>query len=122
LGDAHRGSLGLRGWVRNRSDGSVEALVTGAPEQIAAMIEAWRSGPIGAHVTEGRTAPSEDDGRLGFIQSLRFRAARNSGSTVSKTGACAVTKRSRSKGSPDGSHAPEITIQMRNIGERRYHG
>ena len=43
-------NLGLRGWVRNRSDGSVEALVTGAPEDVAAMVEASRKGPIGAHV------------------------------------------------------------------------
>ena len=45
-------SLGLRGWVRNRSDGAVEALVTGPRERVAAMIEACREGPRGARVAE----------------------------------------------------------------------
>ena len=60
-------SLGLRGWVRNRTDGSVEALVTGLPEGVAAMVEASRKGPIGAHVTEVTAVPDEDDGRVGFV-------------------------------------------------------
>lgn len=30
--------LGLKGWVRNLPDGSVEALITGAPEQVERMI------------------------------------------------------------------------------------
>jgi acylphosphatase len=59
-------SLGLRGWVRNRSDGSVEALVTGRPENVAAMIEACRKGPIGARVIKVTATPGEDDGSLGF--------------------------------------------------------
>ncbi len=45
-------SLGLDGWVRNRRDGTVEALVIGAPDQVAAMIEACREGPPLAQVTE----------------------------------------------------------------------
>ena len=60
-------NLGLRGWVRNRSDGSVEALVTGAPEDVAAMVEASRKGPIGAHVAEVTAVPDEDDGSHGFV-------------------------------------------------------
>ena len=59
-------SLGLRGWVRNRTDGSVEALVTGTPEAVAAMIEASRKGPIGAQVTEVTVTPDKDDGSSGF--------------------------------------------------------
>jgi acylphosphatase len=58
--------LGLRGWVRNRLDGSVEALATGAPEQIAALIEACRRGPYGARVAEVTAVPDEDDGSIGF--------------------------------------------------------
>ncbi len=60
-------SLGLRGWVRNRTDGSVEALVTGAPEAIAAMIEASRKGPPGARVTDVTVTPDQDDGSVGFL-------------------------------------------------------
>jgi acylphosphatase len=58
--------LGLRGWVRNRLDGSVEALVTGDAEAVAAMIEACRDGPRGARVTDVTAAPEEDDGSVGF--------------------------------------------------------
>jgi len=58
--------LGLRGWVRNRLDGSVEALATGAPEQIAVLIEACRRGPYGARVAELTVVPDEDDGSIGF--------------------------------------------------------
>jgi acylphosphatase len=54
--------LGLRGWVRNRSDGSVEALVIGAEDAVAAMIEACRDGPFAARVTEVLVTEAEDDG------------------------------------------------------------
>jgi acylphosphatase len=58
--------LGLRGWVRNRSDASVEALVTGRSEDVSAMAEACWKGPPGAHVTGVTATPDEDDGSLGF--------------------------------------------------------
>jgi acylphosphatase len=60
-------SLRLRGWVRNRLDGSVEALVTGDPKDIAAMVEASRNGPPGARVTEVTATPDTDDGSTGFV-------------------------------------------------------
>ena len=41
---------GLEGWVRNRRDGSVEAVFAGSQETVMAMIEACRSGPPGAQV------------------------------------------------------------------------
>ena len=56
----------LEGWVRNRRDGSVEALATGAPEAVAPMIEACRQGPYGARVAAVTVAEAEDDGSLGF--------------------------------------------------------
>lgn len=43
--------LGVRGWVRNRRDGSVEAVVAG-PSSAVDRIVAWaRRGPAGAAVT-----------------------------------------------------------------------
>ena len=59
--------LGLRGWVRNRFDGTVEARVTGAPERVSAMIEACWRGPRAARVSEVTAVPDTDDGSVGFI-------------------------------------------------------
>jgi acylphosphatase len=48
---AHEASRrNLRGWVRNRRDGTVEAVISGSPDGIATMIEACRAGPLGARV------------------------------------------------------------------------
>jgi acylphosphatase len=41
---------GLEGWVRNRRDGSVEAVFAGEEDQVAAMIAQCRRGPPGARV------------------------------------------------------------------------
>jgi len=59
-------SLGLRGWVRNRRDGSVEVLATGTPDAVAALVEACRRGPIGSWVTAVAAAEAKDDDSLGF--------------------------------------------------------
>jgi acylphosphatase len=41
---------GLRGWVRNRRDGRVEATFAGPPDAVDSMIEACRRGPPAARV------------------------------------------------------------------------
>lgn len=51
--------LGVRGWVRNRRDGSVEALVHGAPEALERLIAWARRGPPAAHVVAVRTAEAD---------------------------------------------------------------
>ncbi len=53
---------GVEGWVRNRRDGSVEAVFVGAAEAVAAMIEACRRGPPGSRVDaiDQRDASAED--------------------------------------------------------------
>jgi acylphosphatase len=42
--------LGISGWVRNRANGTVEALVSGPPDAIEAMLAELRRGPPGARV------------------------------------------------------------------------
>ena len=44
-------SLGLDGWVRNASDGSVEAVFSGPAETVADMLERCKDGPRDAKVT-----------------------------------------------------------------------
>jgi len=41
---------GLEGWVRNRRDGSVEAVVQGEQDVVDGLIEACRKGPPSSHV------------------------------------------------------------------------
>jgi len=40
--------LGIHGWVRNRRNGSVEAVVQGAPDAVSAIIECAHRGPRAA--------------------------------------------------------------------------
>ncbi|MFN2387423.1 MAG: acylphosphatase [Thermoanaerobaculia bacterium] len=43
--------LGVKGWVRNLPDGSVESVVEGAEEAVAGYLERLRQGPRGGRVT-----------------------------------------------------------------------
>lgn len=45
------GQLGLGGWVRNRSDGTVEAVLCGPRAKVEAALERCRMGPRSAKVT-----------------------------------------------------------------------
>jgi len=55
-------SLGLAGWVRNRLDGSVEALFHGPATQVQAMITACHQGPPSAEVEAVVTTPAAPPG------------------------------------------------------------
>lgn len=43
-------TLGLDGWVRNRRDGGVEAVIAGPPAAIEAMLQRCRRGPQSSRV------------------------------------------------------------------------
>jgi len=63
---------GLKGWVRNRANGAVEAVFAGPPDAVAAMLEACRAGPPGARVDdllvhEEAQAAQAADGRERFL-------------------------------------------------------
>jgi acylphosphatase len=56
---------GVAGWVRNRPDGTVEAVFEGEEERVASMVEWMRRGPSGAHVEDAdvtREEPREEQG------------------------------------------------------------
>jgi acylphosphatase len=51
----------LRGWVRNRRDGSVEAIVAGLAVDVDGIVAWSRRGPAAAQVTGIETAAAEGD-------------------------------------------------------------
>lgn len=62
---------GLRGWVRNRSDGSVEMVLSGEMSAVRDMARACRQGPPRADVRDviqipGEYRPTEEDFPEGF--------------------------------------------------------
>lgn len=62
--------LGLSGWVRNRRDGTVEALVHGPADAVQALIDWAHQGPAGARVEGVDVRPAPDSGEVvqGFTQ------------------------------------------------------
>jgi acylphosphatase len=52
---------GLEGWVRNRRDGSVEALFTGPADVVADMVAVCRRGPSSARVDDVQDEPANAD-------------------------------------------------------------
>lgn len=52
--------LGAIGWVRNRRDGTVEALIAGSDETIAALIAWARQGPPSAQVSQVEVALGQE--------------------------------------------------------------
>jgi acylphosphatase len=65
---------GIRGWVRNRSNGDVEGLFAGEPEAVEALCAACRRGPAHARVDNvevtqaSAAALTEFGGGVGFRQ------------------------------------------------------
>lgn len=59
---------GLRGWVRNRADGSVEALFAGPQDKVEDMIAACHQGPKAARVAGVAVEEFAGDIPEGFAQ------------------------------------------------------
>jgi acylphosphatase len=64
----HAQSLRLRGWVRNRRDGSVEALLIGEKDAVGTVIEECQRGPQSARVDGVEKLPATDDGTRDFTE------------------------------------------------------
>jgi acylphosphatase len=62
--------LGIRGWVRNRRDGSVELLAIGKDDAVARLIESCGDGPRHAVVSGISISDAEDDGSVGFSSTV----------------------------------------------------
>lgn len=63
---AEAGRLGIDGWVRNRRDGSVEAVVAGPPERVEEMVRLFRRGPALARVERLEEEAWDGDPGPGF--------------------------------------------------------
>ena len=63
---------GLEGWVRNRRDGSVEALFAGPADAVADMIAQCRRGPLHARVEAVAEKPGQPDGLYMRSKGERF--------------------------------------------------
>ncbi len=61
-------SLGINGWIRNRKDGSVEALLSGATDAVNSMIKQCHSGPSLAIVEHVHIGEAEKSMIYGFSQ------------------------------------------------------
>ena len=59
-------SRGVTGWVRNRSDGTVEALFEGAPDAVDSMVAFAQEGPRGADVERVDVEDAEREGHATF--------------------------------------------------------
>ena len=59
-------SRGVSGWVRNRSDGAVEALFEGEPQAVDALVAFAREGPRGAQVDRVDVEEAHPEGLGGF--------------------------------------------------------
>ncbi|WP_138379537.1 acylphosphatase [Luteithermobacter gelatinilyticus] len=64
----HATALGLDGWVRNRADGTVEALLVGREDKVEEMIRRCHLGPERAVVEKIEQFPARGITPKGFVQ------------------------------------------------------
>lgn len=60
---------GVSGWARNRSDGSVEAVFEGDPDEVEQLVGFCRTGPSGASVERVECFEEEPENLSGFAVS-----------------------------------------------------
>ena len=59
-------SLGLSGWVRNASDGTVQAAFEGDDKRVASMVDWCGRGPRGARVEDVEVTWTDPEGAQSF--------------------------------------------------------
>lgn len=59
-------AAGLDGWVRNRREGTVEAVIAGEDAAVEQVLGALRQGPPASHVREVQTIPHDAQVPPGF--------------------------------------------------------
>ncbi|MBU6298225.1 MAG: acylphosphatase [Alphaproteobacteria bacterium] len=64
--------LGLDGWIRNLSDGTVEALASGPTKAVEAFVAACMRGPVGARVTNVELHRADPPAEKGFRRVSSF--------------------------------------------------
>ncbi len=64
--DGRARALGLEGWVRNRRDGGVEAVIAGPAASVETMLTLCRAGPRDAHVEMLRVLETGVEAGPGF--------------------------------------------------------
>jgi acylphosphatase len=60
-------SRGVSGWVTNRADGTVEAVLEGEPDAVEAVVRVSSEGPRGARVERVDVAEEEPERLSGFV-------------------------------------------------------
>jgi len=58
--------LGIDGWIRNRADGTVEALASGSTKAVEAFVAACMRGPEGSRIKNVELLNAEPPAEKGF--------------------------------------------------------